>query len=236
MPTRMVKVTRPGRLVLEHPLLVLMLDTGRRNICFSAAAIPGHVAMAGWKASLMFVTPSLFILANALFTLGIAGAKTLIVVCDRRERHGSTTAARRAYRTGGILLIVLALAYIASCLPYLLGIESTGEYGYVVALAIATITFVELSFSIHGFFSSRRRGDLLMELNKLGNLGASLILLVLTQTALLSMASTRNHTFYNGLCGVILGSAVVLIGVYMLCRRVPPALPESPGDEREEMP
>lgn len=226
-----MRSTRPGRpaaqsqtrdgAALRVPLVVRMRDTGRRNVYFSAAAIPGHVAMAGWKGSLMFVSPSLFILANALFTLGLAGAKTLIVVSDRRVQRGSTTAARTAYRAGGVLLIVLAAAYIASCIPYLVGSDSTGEYEYVIAIAIATVTFAELGFSFHGFFSSRKRGDILMEMNKLGNLAASLVLLVLTQTALLSMASEGDHTFYNGLCGVIMGSVVVLIGVYMLVRRVP---------------
>lgn len=214
----MTKLIRPAA---EHPLVVRLLDTGRRNVYFSAAAIPGHIAMAGWKSSLMFVSPSLFILANALFTLGLAAAKTLIVISDRRVQRGSATAARTAYRAGGVLLIVLAAAYIASCTPYLLGTDSTGEYEYVVAIAIATVTFVELGLSFHGFSSSRKRGDVLMEMNKLGNLAASLVLLVLTQTALLSMASEGDHTFYNGLCGVIMGSVIVLIGLYMLVRRMP---------------
>ncbi|MGO2660606.1 hypothetical protein [Mycetocola reblochoni] len=187
---------------------------------FSAAAIPGHVAMAGWKGSLLLVSPSLFVLANAVFTLGLAGAKTLIVVADRRGRAGSRRSARTAYRTGGALLLVLALAYTAGCLPYLLGAERTGDYDRPVALAIATLAFAELGLSIHGLVSSRRRGDLLMELNKLGNLSASLVLLVLTQTALLSMTDERDLSFYNGLCGAIMGALVALIATFMLLRPI----------------
>lgn len=205
---------------LSHPAIVRALDTGRRNVYFSAAAIPGHVVMAGWKGSLLFVTPSLFILANALFTLGLAFSKALIVISDRRTKRGSGRAIPVAYRAGGALLIVLALAYTASCVPYLLGTESSGKYDYAVAIAIATVTFVELGFSLHGLFSSKRRGDLLMEMNKLGNLAASFVLLVLTQTALLSMADDRDLTFYNGLCGTIMGTAAALIGVYMVLRPI----------------
>ena len=42
---------------------------------------------------------------------------------------------------------------------------------------------------------------------------------MLTQTALLSMASDDDHTFFNGLCGVLMGTAVLLIGIYMITRR-----------------
>ncbi|MFT4306075.1 MAG: hypothetical protein QM604_04200 [Microbacterium sp.] len=209
--------------------MVRMRDTGRRNVYFSAAAVPGHLVMAGWKGSLMLVAPSLFILGNVVFTLGLAGAKTLIVVSDRQSRRGSMTAARTAYRWGGGLLVVLAVAYIACCIPYLVGSTSTDEYAYAIAIAIATVTFVELGFSVHGLFSSRRRGDLLMELNKFGNLAASLILLVLTQTALLSMAADGDHTFYNGVCGVIMGALVAIIGLYMLLHRLPEPVPGEPS-------
>ncbi|WP_159501479.1 hypothetical protein [Microbacterium sp. 18062] len=216
---------RPG----SRRVAVRLRDAGRRNVYFSAAAIPGHLAMAGWKGGLMLIAPSLFILGNVVFTLGLVGVKTLIVASDRRDRRGSATAAKRAYRCGGALLVVLAAIYIACCIPYPGGSKATDEYDPVVAIAIAAVTFVELGFSVHGLVSSRKRKDLLMELNKLGNLAASLILLVLTQTALLSMASEADHTFSNALCGLAMGSAVALIGVYMLVHRLPgPATDPTP--------
>jgi hypothetical protein len=204
---------RSGRFVAA------MRDTGRRNIYFSVAAIPGHVVMAGWKGALMIVSPSLFILANILFTLGLALVKTLVVFADRRmQRTGDQTVPVRAYRASGLVLLLLSLAYAALCLPLVLGEASTERYSYELAIAIATVTFVELGFSIHGFASSRRRRDLLMEAVKLSNLAASLIFLVLTQTALLSMTSETDHSRYNGICGIVMGAGAALISLRMLVR------------------
>ncbi|MFT4051202.1 MAG: hypothetical protein QM677_03010 [Microbacterium sp.] len=212
----------PGR---TGNLVAAMRDTGRRNIYLSAAAIPSHLLMGGWKGALLIVSPSLFMLANVLFTLGLAGVKLIVVLADGRHRRtGDDAVLTRAYRAGGLVLLLLSLVYAGLCLPLLLGQASTERYSYEVAIAIATVTFVELGFSIHGFVSSRRRGDLLMEAVKLSNLAAALIFLVLTQTALLSMTSETDHSRYNGICGIVMGAGAALIGLRLLLRRVP-----SPG-------
>lgn len=49
------------------------------------------------------------------------------------------------------------------------------------------------------------------------NLASALISLVLTQTALLSL-SEGNHSFYNGLCGIIFGSLAACVGLSMIIR------------------
>lgn len=225
----------PGRGM--HPLAALrsasgrvvagMRDTGRRNIYFSAAAVPSHLLMAGWKGALMIVSPSLFMLANVQFTLGLAGIKLIVVLADRRTRAtGDDSGLQRAYRLSGLVLLLLALAYAALCLPLVFGEASTERYSYELAIAIATLTFVELGFSLHGFLSSRRRQDLLMEAVKLSNLAASLIFLVLTQTALLSMTSETDHSRYNGICGLVMAAGVILISMRLLRRRLPHASPE----------
>lgn len=207
---------RPGRLVAA------MRDTGRRNIYLSAAAIPLHLVMAGWKTVLMIVSPSFFMLANVVFTFGLAGVKLVVVLADKRWRTaGDDDVPLCAYRLSGLVLLVLALCYAALCVPLTLGHTSTERYSYELAIAIATVTFVELGFSIHGFVASRRRRDLLMETVKLSNVAAALLFLVLTQTALLSMTSEADHSRFNGLCGIIMGAGAALIGLRMLVRRRP---------------
>lgn len=199
-------------------LLATLRDTGRRNIYLSAAAIPLHLVTAGWKGALLLLTPSLFMLANVIFTLGMVVLKTLVVSADRRCRAGDDHAALRAYRRSGIVLLILAGLYGTLCLPLVLGLAVTPRYGYEVSIAIAAVTFAELGLSVHGLVSSRRRRDTLMEAVKLGNIAASLVLLVLTQTALLSMATDGEHSLWNGVCALVMATAVAGIGAGMLVR------------------
>lgn len=199
-----------------------MRDAGRRSIYFSVMAIPGHLAMAGWKGALLVVSPSLFMLANVLFTLGLALIKMLVVLADRRvQRDGNTCATRRAYQGSGAIVVLISVAYAVCCLPIALGTASTERYEHSVAIAIAAVAFTELGFSVHGFFFSRRRRDLLMEAVKLSTLAASLTLLVLTQTALLSISAKEDHSVYNGVFGIVMGAGATAIGVRMLIRRLP---------------
>ncbi|MFT4122350.1 MAG: hypothetical protein QM635_00800 [Microbacteriaceae bacterium] len=219
---------------LTTGIVATMRDTGRRNICFCAAAIPSHLLMAGWKGALLIVTPSLFMFANLLFTLGLAGVKLIVVLADQQRRRAGDDAVRtRAYRASGLVLLLLSVAYAALCLPLVFTETSTERYSYELAIAIATLTFVELGFSIHGFVSSLRRKDLLMETVKLGNLAASLIFLVLTQTALLSMTLQTDHSRYNGICGVVMGTGAALISLRLLLRRIPQTRHETLGGTPE---
>ena len=63
----------------------------------------------------------------------------------------------------------------------------------------------------------RRRHEPLLEAIKMTNLASALISIVLTQTALLSL-SEGDHSFYNGLCGIIFGSLAACVGIFMIIR------------------
>lgn len=198
-----------------------MKDSSRRNIYFSAMAIPGHLLMAGSKAVLLLFSFSAFMTANVLFTFGLAVIKLSVIRADRQaRRHDIALAVPRAYRSTGIIILVLSFAYIVSCLPLALGTNTSDDYGQNVAIAIAAIAFTELGVSAHGLFSSRKNNDVLMEAVKLSSLAASCILLVLAQTALLSMTPETNMdpSRYNGICGVAFGALAAVIGVYMIIR------------------
>lgn len=204
--------------VLGVSWIARFLDAGRRHVYLSMAAIPGNVATAGWKLSLFVIEPSVFVLANAAFSLGIASSKALVLLADRRAHRGAPGAVRTAYRAASAILLGLAVVYGLSCLPLLLGVDRTADYGHDVAIAIASVSFAELTAAVVGLVSSRRRRDLLMELNMLCNVSAGLVLLVLTQTALLSMSGDGDHRTYNGLCGTIMVVIIAGIGTVMLLR------------------
>lgn len=178
-------------------------DAGRRTIMLSACAIPGHLAVGAAKTVLLVQDFSAFLTVNVLFTLGQAVVKIWVVRAARADPTGRGEPSRRAYRSAAILLLCLSVAYLVSCLP----------------IAIAAISFLELGLSVVGLFSSRRRGDLLMETVKLTSLAASMILMVLTQTAVLSFAEAGiDHSRVNGRWGAGVGAASTLIALGMLWR------------------
>ncbi|MDN3310348.1 hypothetical protein QWJ90_05360 [Microbacterium oryzae] len=198
-----------------------MKDTGRRNVVLAAAAVPVHVTVAGSKTLVLLGHFSTFIAANVLFTLGMAAVKILVVRAHRSEEGGhGTEAALRTYRISGILLTSMAAVYTVACIPLALGEQVRVGYDRYVAIALAVIALVELGLAIHGFFSARRLGDVLMRAVKLGNMAAALVLLVLAQTALLSILGPwQDPSRYNGWCGVVLGGVALAIGTSMIRHR-----------------
>ncbi|RPE76211.1 MULTISPECIES: hypothetical protein [unclassified Frondihabitans] len=206
----------------------LLRDKTRRALFFTAASIPGSFAMAAWKGALFLVAPSLFLLATVLFNLGVIAAKTLLVrthitagrrralaegpVGNVREQH------RRAYRATGILVTVLSLLYTLSFIPLFFASAEKITYDRPVAVIIAAITFAELGLAIHGTVSARRNRDLLSEAVKLTNVAAGLVLLTLTQSALLSLEKDIDPGHANAVSGVVFGTIATGIGVSMLIR------------------
>lgn len=69
---------------------------------------------------------------------------------------------------------------------------------------------------------TRHNHTLLIHAIKMINLSASIIALVLTQTALLSFTDMETDlqviSRSNGVIGVLMGIVVTAIGVYMVCR------------------
>ena len=89
-----------------------------------------------------------------------------------------------------------------------------------VAISIATVTFAEIGLNIRGVIVTRHNHTLLIHAIKMINLSASLITLVLTQTALLSFTNIETNTLEiskgNGLIGILMGTVATLIGGYMI--------------------
>lgn len=239
--------TRPGwRRARIDRLRAVTSDANERKMYVAGLSIPGTVLMAAWKTALVIVAPSAFLLVNVIYALGVASAKGVAFVAhrtSRRRSHDPRDVALhqlRAYRSIAVIIVVLSVLYVVSCLPLLLGGEKSERYDPVIAVIIATITFVELIMSIAGAAVARRNKTLLVEAVRLTSLAGSLVLLVLTQTALMSFAYDGDASRYNGFSGVLFGSCAGLMGVYMLIRshwlasrideRVTPPNPTTPQE------
>lgn len=204
----------------------VMTDRKRRTIYVTAVTIPGHLLLASWKASVFIIAPSAFLFANVLFTLTLAAVKTIAVIAHRRSDGAARNPVTHpnpesvAYRAAGWAVLGCSVLYVLACVPMLLCMEPVGTYEHSTAIAIATVAFFEFGVSLYGYISARRIADVVQEAVKLTSLAAALVLLVLTQTALLSLTQHEdmNPTRYNGLCGVLLGSLAAAIGGRMIVR------------------
>lgn len=204
-------VSPTGRLVARWAAL----DRVERKFFYAGASVPLNVAMALWKLALVIVAPSAFMLSNLVYTLGVAAAK---VVAIRARVVGGHE--QRVYRSVGWIVLGLSLTYVASCLLTLLFGGHTERYDGPVAVVIAAVAFGELVFSFVGLLWARRHQQLLVEAIRLAGLAGSLVLVVLTQAAILSFTYDGDARVPNSVAGIVFGSVAVFIGASMVLRRL----------------
>jgi hypothetical protein len=208
-------------------------DIERRNIFAMQISIPANLVMAGWKISLLVITPSLFLLANAAFNVGCAAAKVLAVRCSRSRMLQISNIACgfveeqkirvdemewKTYWRLGMLITSLSLVYTLSCVPMFFDSGADEPYDEILAITIATVTFTEIGLNIRGMVVARNDKRVLLEGIKWLNLASALLLVVLTQTAIMSFSNKGDNLTTNALSGVVFGSLATGIGVYMLMR------------------
>lgn len=159
---------------------------------------------------------SVFACVNGCYTLGMVLARYCALAGVLRGKNEKSQ--YRFYRWSGMILIGASLLYMAySGWSYYHPKQVV--YHEYIALAIATFTFAEIGLNIRGVIINRNNKTPLLHAIKTINLAASLISLVLTQSAILAFAGDGNHNpAVNALLGLLTGACAVLLGVYMLWR------------------
>lgn len=159
---------------------------------------------------------SVFVCVNGLYTLGMVLARYCALAGVIRARDVKQQYVY--YRRSGRILIAASLLYILYS-AWSFFHPKVVSYHMYVALAIATVTFTEIGVNLHGMLANRKNRTPLLHAIKTINLAASLISLVLTQSAILAFAGGGNHDpSVNALMGLLSGTCAVLLGIYMLWR------------------
>ncbi|WP_394552015.1 hypothetical protein ACDF64_14225 [Agromyces sp. MMS24-JH15] len=191
----------------------------------AALSIPGKLLAVAWRVAVYIFSPSLFVLGFVQFSVGIGVGKFLAVAHHRTRRlRPSVEPADRVdgevtrYRWIGVVLVVVSVLFLLSVIPMLYGAEHVDPYNPLVAVLIATFTTVEFIVALRASIAARRIGSLMSHAIRQLNLANSLILVVLTQSAIMSFAYDGDASFSNGLSGLFFGSICVGIGVLMLVR------------------
>lgn len=230
-------VPRTGELVCVDPAPLVTSgirdrwrDRTERPVLLATGSVVVSVAMALWKIWFAIVgEASLFWLSNAGFSIGIALSKCAVISAHHRRRTPHATRShtsavrheRRMYRVAGAVIGCLSVLYVVSSSFLVFGQARTESYGQIVGIGIATVTFTELAMAIRGTIISRRDGGLAVRAIRLANLANALVLLVLTQSALMSFASNQDSSAFTGVAGMVFGSLGAIIGIVMVAHRLP---------------
>lgn len=190
--------------------------TASRTLHLTGLSGIGNILLGLGKIVSGILSLSVFVCVNGLYTLGMVLARYCALAgavrtVDPKVQH-------RYYRRAGIILIAASFLYIVYSGWSYFHPRAVSYHEYI-ALAIATFTFTEIGINLHGMIASRRNRTPLLHAIKTINLAASLISLVLTQSAILAFAGGEHHDpAVNALMGLFSGTCAVLLGVFMLWR------------------
>lgn len=170
-------------------------------------------------ASLKFVfgifTASYFFCISALYTIGVGFAKKTYF--NGLEYKMNINKANKYYaRMAGILLLanLIHIVYMVRLFFY----PSNFNYGMIVSISIAALSFTEVGLAIAGLIKSNRRNDLLLSGFKSISLNTALQSIVLTQIAIMSFAEAGDSSKYNALSGCIFGGMCIMITLFMFMK------------------
>ena len=159
---------------------------------------------------------SVFVCVNGCYTLGMVLARYCALAGVLQGKDEAVQ--YRYYRRSGKILIGASLLYMVYS-GWTYSHPKQVVYHEYIALAIATFTFTEIGLNLRGVIRNRKNKTPLLHAVKTINLAASLISLVLTQSAILAFAGDGDHDpAVNGLLGLVMGVCAALLGVYMLRR------------------
>jgi hypothetical protein len=182
-----------------------------------------NAVLALGKIGLGIYSFSLLLCVNGFYSVGIAVAKHIVV--KDVDEHGQL----QVYGRVGVTIVLASALYLAYALNMALHGKGSMQYDLIVSLMIATFTFIEIAIAVQGVIVARQVKNLKVEAIKRTNLVCSLISLVLTESALLSLENVENAAQYCGWTGLIFGGISVAIGTRMIIR----ARREGKGENRQ---
>ncbi len=199
------------------------LAVGDRTALGAAVSAATGVAMASLKLGMGVVTQSLLFIVSGVYYLMLCLSRAVVVYRHRRIRTLDVAPERRrhevsVYRRTGLLLCLVGVSYAAFSLT-LMHEDADGSYSDIVAITVATITVVKIGTAIRGMVVSRRERNPTDSAVKAIALTDALLSVVVMQNVLLVSQHTGGAGRSSGVLGIALGSAVVIAGLLMYCRR-----------------
>ena len=205
----------------------LVTDGRARLVLFTKISLPVSVLTGGWKLVLAVPYESLLLAITGLYAITLSVIRSIALrTYLRDETHNR--------RTIGVAVIVLSLAYAITCIPMVVGTESwTKNYTEVAGIAIATITFTEIGLAVNGAIRNRHHPAPMVAALQLSNLAGALIVLPVTQAAILSFTHPDDPSQAAGVTGILCGVAAAGLGLRILTSRDPAQPTSSDGQAQQ---
>lgn len=172
-----------------------------------------NLATALGKIIIGLISASFFFLVSAGINVCLGFAKKECYVGIKKNVEGKKF--NKVNLKVALLVMLAGLMYILYMGRLVVFDLEKTEYDMIIAICIATVSFVELTFAIIGIIKVKYSGHFYRNI-KIINLSSACNAIVSTQIALLAFTDSVNSNFYNGLFGIIVGIFTIILGIFIL--------------------
>ena len=167
-----------------------------------------NICVAGFKL-ILSIFYGLFFIVSGIVNLFTALAKMQcvkgITKNDNFERRNKLTS---------IFLFISGLQYSIYMGSVIFFGRTLDEYGMVAGIFIALVSFIDLTLCIIDLFKVTNKDHYYRNM-KIINFCGAMTSIILTMVALLSFASNKDNSLLCAICGVSVGSLIMLLSIFM---------------------
>ena len=179
-----------------------------------------NYAVSVGKAVIGILTSSAFFFVSAIYSLILGLARQIY----HRGAAASRDDVRRElkyYLRISIMYAIAALIYTGYMLR-LFFLRQIDDFGLVIAIAVATVSFVELAVAIRGLIRANKRKDMLVSALKTLNFSCALVAIVMTQSVLLGVGASEEmldiYCVSIAISGLAVGCVSFLLASLMIAK------------------
>lgn len=182
-----------------------------RLIVYGIGALVKNFFYFLFKVIVGIIFKSPFLIAMAIYNvlIGLVKANCSRGLLKNKDDHKDL----KTYIEGGLILTLSSIFYLAYVIIQLF-FESNVKYNMFVAIAIAGFACYAITVSIIGVVKNKGKTMIVKEY-KLTNFATAFTNVVLAQVAILSFTTDANMYRYNAIIGIIVGSIILLMGLYL---------------------
>ena len=195
-------------------------DFKTRNHKLAIVEMAINFSAAAFKIIAAFYISSYFLIVSSFYSLGIGLATQLFFRGVNRSNLIPTKEKKYVILMYATLLISSIIYSFYMIRQFYIEVAEF-NYGMLISLGIAIVSFTELGIAIRGLIKSYHLRDSLLTARKVVTLVNGLVALVVTQSAVITyFIQDGSHQIYNAILGLVMGSIAIVISVAMLVKHI----------------